>query len=102
MRVRSWRVVAVTAIVVTATTGCAGATVNRVRIPTGNAALLLHEWSAVERLSVGTQVQVTLDTEAVDGKVASVTEKGLQVVWPTGRAALGRSSVVKVTAVESK
>ncbi len=84
-----------------AASSCAGVGA-RIRNPSGVAAIRLHDWSALDRLQIGTRVEVDLDgSRFVDATLVSTHVDGLELATRTGVETLARASVVRVVLVKS-
>jgi hypothetical protein len=82
------------------TTGCA--TGSGVELPTGEAAALIHDWMAVQRLERTTHVLVELDPDGIlDGEVYWVTADYLELDVETGRVHVDRASVARVVTIKN-
>ncbi len=97
------RLIACGLVLAMTTTGCARAMIDGIEMPTGDAAQVVNQWSALTRLPVGTTVVATLDSSAIiDGAVVVATETGLDLARPGGRTVLARESVLRVVRITSK
>ena len=80
------------------TTACG--TGSGLELPMGEAAALIHDWTAVQRLDRTTHVLVEVDADGVlDGHVSSVTPDYLELDVETRLVHLDRTDVARVVTV---